>query len=92
MYIAHCSCCLQGTKLATDNAYPGTPLKHLATDNVYPGTSIKHLDKTTPTGTDSFSKGLYGLQYAVLQIGRTLVRLQMVSLEFFTDIILPIAL
>ena len=29
---------------------------------------------------------------AVLQIGRSLVRLQMVSLEFFIDIILPIAL
>jgi len=29
---------------------------------------------------------------AVLQIGRSLVRFQMVSLEFFIDIILPIAL
>ena len=29
---------------------------------------------------------------AVLQIGRPLVRFQMVSLEFFIDIILPIAL
>jgi len=28
----------------------------------------------------------------VLQIGRSLVRFQMVSLEFFIDIILPIAL
>ena len=31
-------------------------------------------------------------QGAVLQIGRSLVRFQMVSLEFFIDIILPIAL
>jgi len=30
--------------------------------------------------------------FAVLQIGRSLVRFQMVSLEFFIDIILPIAL
>jgi len=29
---------------------------------------------------------------AVLQIGRSLVRFQMVSLEFFIDIILPIVL
>ena len=29
---------------------------------------------------------------AVLQIGRSLVRSQMVSLEFFVDIVLPIAL
>ena len=33
-----------------------------------------------------------GGQVAVLQIGRSLVRFQMVSLEFFIDIFLPIAL
>jgi len=78
MYIAQCNCRLHGTKLATGNMYPGTPLKHL--------------DKTTPAGTESFSKGLYGLRCAVLQIERSLVRFQMVSLEFFIDGILPIAL
>ena len=31
-------------------------------------------------------------EHCVLQIGRSLVRFQMVSLEFFIDIILPIAL
>jgi len=34
----------------------------------------------------------YTLSCAVLQIGRSLVRFQMVSLEFFIDIIFPIAL
>jgi len=35
---------------------------------------------------------LYFFPSAVLQIGSSLVRFQMVSLEFFLDIILPIAL
>ena len=34
----------------------------------------------------------HSVEGAVLQIGRSLVRSQMVSLEFFIDIILPIAL
>ena len=39
----------------------------------------------------SFIKDYFSLA-AALQIGRSLVRFQMVSLEFFIDIILPIAL
>ena len=41
---------------------------------------------------DSAFFRLVPIQGAVLQIGRSLVRFQMVSLEFFIDIILPIAL
>ena len=40
----------------------------------------------------SYSRGTAVAQGCVLQIGRLLVRFQVVPLEFFIDIILPIAL